>query len=89
MLNGADAYSYNWHNVKIIPNDIVIIKALITSWRAFCEPPIIKARCAQVILTPEDNNITVFSSGKPQGFKTSIPCGGQMAPMATEGAKLQ
>ena len=41
------------------------------------------------MLTPEDNNIIVFSNGKPQGFKTSIPWGGQTAPIATEGAKLQ
>jgi hypothetical protein len=89
MLNEADEYSYNWHNVKTIPNDIVIIKAFITSCRAFFDPPIIKARCAQVTLTPEDNNITVFNKGKPQGFKTSIPAGGQIQPIATEGAKLQ
>jgi len=60
-----------------------------TSWRAFFEPPIIKALCAHVILTPDESNITVFNKGKPHGFKTSIPNGGQIAPIATEGAKLQ
>ncbi len=46
-------------------------------------------RCAQVILTPEDNKITVFKNGNPHGFKTSIPCGGQIAPIAIEGIKLE
>jgi hypothetical protein len=46
-------------------------------------------RCAQVILTPEDNKIIVFKKGKPHGFKTSIPCGGQTAPICTDGIKLE
>jgi len=46
-------------------------------------------RCAQVILTPEDNKIIVFKKGNPHGFKTSIPCGGQIAPICIEGIKLE
>ena len=60
-----------------------------TSCRAFFDPPIINALCAQVMLRPEDNKMTVFNKGKPHGFKTSMPAGGQIQPMATEGAKLQ
>ncbi len=45
--------------------------------------------CAQVILTPEDNNMIVFKKGKPQGFKTSIPCGGHVAPICIEEIKLE
>lgn len=89
MLKGADAYSYNWHKVKIIPKIIVILNAAITSWRAFFEPPMIKARWAHVILTPDDSKITVFNKGNPQGFKTSIPSGGQIHPIAMAGAREQ
>jgi len=31
--------------------------------------PLKIARCAHVIVTPEDNNITVFNKGRPQGSK--------------------
>jgi hypothetical protein len=42
-----------------------------------------------VIVTPEDNNITVFHNGKPQGSNETIPFGGQIQPIPTEGDKLQ
>jgi hypothetical protein len=57
--------------------------------RAILELPIIKARCAHVILTPDDNNIIVFNKGKPHGFKTTIPAGGHTHPIAIDGARLQ
>jgi hypothetical protein len=41
------------------------------------------------MLTPDDNNIMVFNKGNPYGFKTSMPAGGQIHPIATDGAKLQ
>jgi hypothetical protein len=63
----------------------VIISATIVF---VCCPAIILL-CAQVILTPEDNNIIVFKKGNPQGFKISIPCGGQIAPMCIDGIKLE
>lgn len=40
-------------------------------------------------MTPEDNKITVFNKGKPQGSKGSIPTGGQTQPILTAGLKLQ
>ena len=43
----------------------------------------------QVIVIPEDNKITVFHKGKPQGSKVVIPNGGQIQPIPTEGDKLQ
>ena len=45
------------------------------------------ARCAQVILTPDDNNIKVFRNGNSKGFNTSIPFGGHSDPISTAGAK--
>jgi hypothetical protein len=40
------------------------------------------------VQTPEDNNITVFASGRCQGFNTSIPFGGQTQPIPTAGDVL-
>lgn len=71
------------------PKLIVIPKAVITSCLAFFEPPIIKALCAHVILTPDDSKMTVFNNGSPHGFSTSIPSGGQIHPIAIDGAKEQ
>lgn len=89
MLKGAEAYSYNWHKVKMTPKAIVTLKAVITSCLAFFEPPIIKALWAQVILTPDESRITVFNKGSPHGFNTSIPSGGQIHPIAIDGANEQ
>jgi len=47
------------------------------------------ARCAQVIVTPEDNKMIVFHKGNPQGFSAEIPKGGQTQPIPTDGAKVQ
>jgi hypothetical protein len=42
-----------------------------------------------VIVTPDDNKITVFNNGKPQGSKGSMPTGGQTQPTLIAGLKLQ
>ena len=47
------------------------------------------ALCAQVNVIPEDNKITVFHKGRPQGSKVEILCGGQTQPMPTDGANVQ
>jgi hypothetical protein len=36
---------------------------------------------------PNESKIKVFKKGIPQGFNTSIPLGGQIAPISTVGAK--
>jgi len=45
------------------------------------------ARWAHVTLTPEDNKITVFNNGKPNGSKVWIPTGGNWHPALTAGVK--
>jgi len=40
------------------------------------------------VATPELSKITVFASGKYNGFNVSIPFGGQIAPIVTAGATL-
>jgi hypothetical protein len=84
MLNCALAYSYNWHVVNKMPNAIVIANAIVVS----CLRPASKARWAHVTLIPEESNIIVLSNGRPHGFKTLIPLGGQIQPIAIEGDKL-
>jgi hypothetical protein len=37
--------------------------------------------------TPDESKIRVFRKGIPQGFNTSIPLGGQIAPISTVSAK--
>ena len=50
--------------------------------------PLISLWWAQVTLTPEDNKITVFSKGTPNGLKAKIPNGGHSFPSSTFTAKL-
>jgi hypothetical protein len=45
--------------------------------------------CAHVILTPDDNKITVLSNGNPHGLIVFIPNGGQTAPIYIDGIKLE
>jgi hypothetical protein len=71
--------------VNIIPKAIVIVNAIIACRRLAAK----KARCAQVILTPDDNNIKVFKKGNSKGFNTSIPFGGQTQPIETAGDRLE
>ena len=47
-----------------------------------------KARCASVIVTPEDNKRIVLTRGKPQTSKDWMLLGGQMPPIAIEGDRL-
>ena len=47
------------------------------------------ARWAQVTVTPEDNKITVFHKGKPQGSNDVIPCGGHVQPIPMDGDNVQ
>jgi hypothetical protein len=48
-----------------------------------------KALWLNVTLIPEDNNIKVFSKGKPKASTTLIPYGGHTAPTHIEGDKLK
>jgi len=47
------------------------------------------ARCVQVIVTPEDNRITVLRRARPHGSSGSMPIGGQTQPTPIAGLKLQ
>lgn len=47
------------------------------------------ARCAQVILTPDDNKINVFKKGNSNGAISSNPLGGHKQPILTAGDKLE
>jgi hypothetical protein len=47
------------------------------------------ARCANVMVTPEDNKITVFNRGKPQALIVTIPTGGQTQPIPELGDRVQ
>jgi len=44
---------------------------------------------AQVNVTPEDNKITVFHKGRPQGSKVEMPSGGHIHPIPTDGDSVQ
>ena len=63
---------------------MVITKPQVTWLR---KPPN-KARCAQVILTPEETKSTVFNKGMCNGFNTAIDLGGQVVSIKIEGFKL-
>jgi len=41
--------------------------------------------CAKVAVTPEDNKITVFHKGSPNGLIGVIPKGGHVQPIHIEG----
>ena len=47
------------------------------------------ARWDQVTVIPDDNKMTVFNNGMPQGSIVVIFSGGQTSPISTDGAKLQ
>lgn len=47
------------------------------------------ARCAATNVTPDVSKMTVFANGSINGFSVSIPTGGQIAPTATDGDKLE
>lgn len=60
------------------------VRARIESSRS----PSIKVWCAQVTVTPEASSTAVFSKGMENGFKGSIPIGGQQHPNSGLGASL-
>jgi len=74
-----------------IPCKLVKIKASIIVYNnPYKEPdllPCIIEWCAYVTVTPEDNNITVFSKGNSKGLIGAIPNGGHWAPISTLGDK--
>jgi hypothetical protein len=45
--------------------------------------------CEHVMVTPEDNKITVFHNGNPHASKDIMYLGGQIHPTIAEGDKLQ
>jgi hypothetical protein len=47
------------------------------------------AWCANVIVTPDDNNSKVLTKGNPQISRGWIPLGGQTQPIKIDGAKLK
>ena len=71
--NGAWAYSYAWTLVNGMPSRIVSSSPSFSPLRS----PWISEWCAQVTVVPEHSRIKVLSSGKSQGFSTSMPLGGQ------------
>ena len=78
----------NWQNKKTVPKITVTPKCfekLIYSVRVI----VFKiARCAKVIVTPDDNNNIVLTKGNPHTSKACILFGGQIPPIAIDGAKL-
>lgn len=76
-------YSINWNAVKITANIMVYTKP----YKAPLLLPWIKEWWLYVTVTPEDNNITVFSKGNSKGLILSIPNGGHFAPNSTVGDK--
>src|SRR3954470_6272097 len=65
--------------VKVRPSRIVHHRPLISPLRS----PWISEWCAQVTVVPEQSRIRVLSKGKPNGFSTSMPFGGQTPPIAS------
>ena len=76
-------YSIPCSAVNIIANIIVYI----APYKAPLLLPCIKEWCEYVIVTPEDNKITVFNNGNSKGFIESIPIGGHFAPNSIVGDK--
>lgn len=82
---GATLYSKAWIKVKMAPYAMVQYKELSV---VLCSPVKI-ALWQHVIVTPEDNKMTVFQRGKPHGSKVKIPLAGHIQPMPAAGAKVQ
>lgn len=86
IVNFVRPYSKNCSQLKKIPKDIAryIILTMI-DWY-----PVIIARCAATMATPEQRSTIVLTSGSINGSNTSIsliPTGGQTPPIAMEGDK--
>jgi hypothetical protein len=84
IVNFVKPYSINCNQLKKIPKDIAryIMLTMIDLY------PLMIARWAPTIATPEHRSTIVLTSGNINGSNTSIfliPTGGQTPPMATEG----
>jgi len=77
----AVLYSYNWQNVKVKPNNIVINSPSFTTSKCPLKIPL----CAHVRLIPEDINKIVLRKGKPHGLIGCIPTGGHTPPIQIDG----
>lgn len=84
MQKGASKYSKPWNKVKIKPN-ITVSKRDIWDFEKL---PFSISWWAQVTLTPEDNNKTVFKSGILMGLKDIIIKGGHSWPSSMVGEIL-
>ena len=82
-MKDETVYSIPCKAVNIIANIIVYIPPNIAPLLLPC----IKEWCEYVIVTPEDNKITVFNKGSSKGFIESIPNGGHFAPNSIVGDK--
>jgi hypothetical protein len=51
--------------------------------------PSISEWCAYVTLAPDESSKIVLSNGTSNGFRGSIPCGGQCVPNSTVGARAE
>ena len=67
------------------PSTIVSARPQIRPWRSLWS----SAWCAQVTVVPEVSRISVLSSGRCQGSKTSMPCGGQCPPVKSHARDLR
>jgi len=63
--------------VIMIPNNVPRRLPSISEW------------CAYVTLAPDESSKIVLSNGTSNGFRGSIPCGGQCVPSSTVGAKAE
>jgi len=84
MVKGASKYSIACKKVKYTPRVTVITKAWIASIRC----PSINLWWAHVTVTPLARRTAVFKRGMANGFKGSIPVGGQEQPNSGVGARL-
>lgn len=77
-------YSYAWKPVKIEASTIVNISPVFVSKKYPPSSP----ECDQVSAAPEVSRRAVFSRGISQGSLSSIPFGGQTAPIDGVGFRL-
>lgn len=77
-------YSNACNAVKIKPRNTVKLNPLIASSLS----PLTILWCAHVTVAPELSKIAVFNNGTENGFKGSMPKGGQHTPISTAGERL-
>lgn len=82
--NGASIYSKAWNVEKINPRVIVIANAKFDFLNSFFNI----SWCAQVTVTPDDNNKMVLSNGILIGLNGWIERGGHLCPSSTVGEIL-